>query len=279
MASLISGLLAWLRSLLWSKHLEVTIVGLQASGKTSLVNVLGNGQWSEEVVPTVSFNLRQIRKGNVTMKVWDVAERDSLRMEHMGFWLARGRTSQTHSDLADPQRFNSPPGDHDYTRHVLEAGRPRTSFSPKTLRRPPADGTMASHRAGAFPAPASKKPAQSTSQPNPGYQNADRHAGAAQVQINVGKVLRFVVDAADPKSLPTATSELHSLLALPALAGVPLLVLANKNDLPGALVVDDLIRDMRLSEIGGRAVSCYSTSNKTKHNLDIVLEWLTQRAH
>lgn len=35
MASLISGLLAWLRSLLWSKHLEVTIVGLQASGKTS----------------------------------------------------------------------------------------------------------------------------------------------------------------------------------------------------------------------------------------------------
>lgn len=35
--------------------------------------MLGNGQWSEEVVPTVAFNLRQVRKGNVTMKVWDVA--------------------------------------------------------------------------------------------------------------------------------------------------------------------------------------------------------------
>lgn len=94
------------------------------------------------------------------------------------------------------------------------------------------------------------------------------------------------------KSLPTATSELHALLSLPGLAGVPLLVLANKNDLDGALSVDDMIREMRLAQIGGRVVSvstlwgvleadpqCYSTSNKTKHNLDIVLEWLTQRAH
>lgn len=24
-------------------------------------------------MPTVAFNLRQVRKGNVTMKVWDVA--------------------------------------------------------------------------------------------------------------------------------------------------------------------------------------------------------------
>lgn len=38
-----------------------------------LVNVLGSDQWSEDVVPTVAFNLRQIRKGNVIMKVWDVA--------------------------------------------------------------------------------------------------------------------------------------------------------------------------------------------------------------
>ena len=40
-----------------------------------LVNVLGSDQWSEDVVPTVAFNLRQVRKGNVTMKVWDVAVR------------------------------------------------------------------------------------------------------------------------------------------------------------------------------------------------------------
>lgn len=30
-------------------------------------------QWSEDVVPTVAFNFRKVRKGNVTMKIWDVA--------------------------------------------------------------------------------------------------------------------------------------------------------------------------------------------------------------
>lgn len=30
-------------------------------------------QWSEDVVPTVAFNFKKIRKGSVTMKIWDVA--------------------------------------------------------------------------------------------------------------------------------------------------------------------------------------------------------------
>ena len=34
-------------------------------------------QWSEDVVPTVAFNFRKIRKGNVTMKIWDVAGHSS----------------------------------------------------------------------------------------------------------------------------------------------------------------------------------------------------------
>jgi ADP-ribosylation factor-like protein 8 len=62
----------------------------KASGKTSFVNVVTSGQvsavarnrprlsltlvqWSEDVVPTVAFNFRKIRKGSVTMKIWDVA--------------------------------------------------------------------------------------------------------------------------------------------------------------------------------------------------------------
>ncbi|KAI5455229.1 hypothetical protein QFC20_004629 [Naganishia adeliensis] len=182
MAYLFSNLLNWLRGLFFAKHLEVTIVGLQASGKTSLVNVLGANQFSEDVVPTVAFNLRQVRKGNVVMKIWDVAGQPKFR----NMW--------------------------------------------------------------------------------------DRYARGADAIL-------FVVDAADKASIPTAASELQSLLAVPALAGVPLLVLANKNDLPGALGVDDLISEMSLDKIQNRPVSCYSTSNKTKHNLDIVLAWLSQRAH
>nr|ODN98817.1 arf/Sar family protein [Cryptococcus depauperatus CBS 7855] len=159
MPSIITGLYNWLRSLFFAKHLEVTIVGLQCStDMTSLVNVLGSNQWSEDVVPTVAFNLRQVRKGNVTMKVWDVAGQPKFR----GMW--------------------------------------------------------------------------------------DRYCRGADAII-------YVVDAADHKSIPTATSELHALLSISALASVPLLVLANKNDLPKAMGVDELIREMRLGEIGSRVVS------------------------
>jgi ADP-ribosylation factor-like protein 8 len=30
-------------------------------------------KWSEDVVPTVAFNFRKVRKGNIVLKIWDVA--------------------------------------------------------------------------------------------------------------------------------------------------------------------------------------------------------------
>lgn len=42
----------------------------------------------------------------------------------------------------------------------------------------------------------------------------------------------------------TATDELHALLERPQLAGVPLLVLATKNDVPGSAGVDEVIRTL-----------------------------------
>jgi hypothetical protein len=43
-----------------------------------------------------------------------------------------------------------------------------------------------------------------------------------------------------------ARSELHDLLAKPSLAGIPLLVLGNKNDLPDALGTPELIERLDL---------------------------------
>ena len=37
------------------------------------IPIIFNIQWSEEVVPTIAFNFRKVRKGNVTLKIWDVA--------------------------------------------------------------------------------------------------------------------------------------------------------------------------------------------------------------
>lgn len=40
---------------------------------------------------------------------------------------------------------------------------------------------------------------------------------------------RYVVDSADPDSIAVSKTELHELLAKPALEGIPVLVLGNKN--------------------------------------------------
>ncbi|KAI6035813.1 Arl8a protein [Pisolithus marmoratus] len=74
-----SSVVAWLSSILFAKAAEIAVVGLQASGKTSFVNVISSGQWSEDVVPTVAFNYRKVRKGAVTLKIWDVAGQPKFR--------------------------------------------------------------------------------------------------------------------------------------------------------------------------------------------------------
>ncbi|KAL0960661.1 hypothetical protein HGRIS_005691 [Hohenbuehelia grisea] len=79
MANFFSYLFQWFSGLFFSKAAEIAVVGLQASGKTSFVNVIGSGQWSEDVVPTVAFNFRKVRKGNVTLKIWDVAGQPKFR--------------------------------------------------------------------------------------------------------------------------------------------------------------------------------------------------------
>ncbi|XP_042338229.1 ADP-ribosylation factor-like protein 8A [Plectropomus leopardus] len=69
MIALINKLLDWFKALFWKEEMELTLVGLQYSGKTTFVNVIASGQFSEDMIPTVGFNMRKITKGNVTIKV------------------------------------------------------------------------------------------------------------------------------------------------------------------------------------------------------------------
>lgn len=105
MMSIINKILDWFKSLFWKEEMELTLVGLQYSGKTTFVNVIAvsnatpklifffgfrfavviddntmtsifvsvlslsqSGQFSEDMIPTVGFNMRKITKGNVTIK-------------------------------------------------------------------------------------------------------------------------------------------------------------------------------------------------------------------
>jgi ADP-ribosylation factor-like protein 8 len=55
---------------------------------------------------------------------------------------------------------------------------------------------------------------------------------------------RYVVDSADMERIPESKEELFELLERPVLAGIPLLVLGNKNDLREAISVEKLIDEM-----------------------------------
>ncbi|RYR11230.1 hypothetical protein Ahy_B05g079696 isoform C [Arachis hypogaea] len=66
-------------SQLATQEMELSLIGLQNAGKTSLVNVVATGGYSEDMIPTVGFNMRKVTKGNVTIKLWDLGGQPRFR--------------------------------------------------------------------------------------------------------------------------------------------------------------------------------------------------------
>ncbi|KKA30810.1 hypothetical protein TD95_003671 [Thielaviopsis punctulata] len=157
--------------------MDVTLVGLQNAGKTSLLRVLAGGEFTIDTIPTVGFNLKRLKRGHVTMKCWDIGGQPRFRT----MWER-------------------------YCRDV--------------------------------------------------------------------NAIVYIVDIADIAQMQLARDELHSLMQQPTLAGIPLLVLGNKSDLPERITVDQLIEEMQLVQITNREVSCYGISVKEETNLEAVIEWL-----
>ncbi|XP_003748085.1 ADP-ribosylation factor-like protein 8B-A [Galendromus occidentalis] len=177
----VNKLLDWIKSLFWKEEMELTLVGLQYSGKTTFVNVISSEKFSEDMIPTVGFNMRKITKGNVTIKMWDIGGQPRFR----SMWER-------------------------YCRGV--------------------------------------------------------------------NAIVYMVDAADKEKIEPARNELHTLLDKPQLAGIPVLVLGNKRDLPEALDEKAIIDQMNLGAIQDREICCFSISCKEKENIDITLQWLIGHA-
>ncbi|OVA09382.1 Small GTPase superfamily [Macleaya cordata] len=68
-----------LASLFFKQEMELSLIGLQNAGKTSLVNVVATGGYSEDMIPTIGFNMRKVTKGNVTIKLWDLGGQPRFR--------------------------------------------------------------------------------------------------------------------------------------------------------------------------------------------------------
>lgn len=158
--------------------MELTILGLQNAGKTTLVNLISTGSFSDDRIPTVGFNMRRVQKGGVTLKMWD---------------------------LGGQARF-------------------RTMW--------------------------------------------ERYCRGVSAVV-------FVIDAADEDRFDTVRVELQDILSRPALDGIPVLVLANKRDLPGAVKdTMELVDIFGLKDVENHEISVYSISAKDSINIDITLQWL-----
>ncbi|XP_046584622.1 ADP-ribosylation factor-like isoform X1 [Haliotis rubra] len=64
--------------------------------------------------------------------------------------------------------------------------------------------------------------------------------------------LIYVVDSADRLRMKEARSELHVICSSPEMAGVPVVVIANKQDLPGALKPPEVAEELDISDLKNR---------------------------
>lgn len=86
--------------------------------------------------------------------------------------------------------------------------------------------------------------------------------------------LVWVVDSADRRRLEDCKSELHSLLVEERLAGATLLVLANKQDLPGSLTSEEIKDVLELDAIKTHHWHLYPCSAMTGQNLLLGIDWI-----
>ena len=75
---IMGGVLSRLRGLFFARNLELVIVGLANSGKTTFANYIAHGAFIEEG-PTVGLNVKVVRKGGTTIKCWDLVSEQRQR--------------------------------------------------------------------------------------------------------------------------------------------------------------------------------------------------------
>lgn len=87
----------------------------------------------------------------------------------------------------------------------------------------------------------------------------------------------FVVDSNDPERFGEAKQALHNVLQDDVLNGVPLLVFANKHDLPQAQSVSEVCKSLNLNSITGRKWYCQTSCAVNGDGLYDGLDWLSEQ--
>ena len=71
----------WLKNLFFSKEMEITLIGLESAGKTTLLKAITDGKHQDmkDTIPTIGLNTRKVKKGGVTLKLWDMGGQSRFR--------------------------------------------------------------------------------------------------------------------------------------------------------------------------------------------------------
>ncbi|OJJ60026.1 hypothetical protein ASPSYDRAFT_149943 [Aspergillus sydowii CBS 593.65] len=79
MAGIFRTIYDWLLRMFWATEMDVTMIGLQNAGKSSLLRVLAGGEFTVDSIPTIGFNTKRVQKGHVTLKCWDLGGQPRFR--------------------------------------------------------------------------------------------------------------------------------------------------------------------------------------------------------
>lgn len=62
----------WFKRTFFNRELQCCLVGLGGAGKTTLTNALVGDPDHDNTIPTIGFNVRNVRKGRVDLHLWDL---------------------------------------------------------------------------------------------------------------------------------------------------------------------------------------------------------------
>ncbi|KAF3590425.1 hypothetical protein DY000_02026391 [Brassica cretica] len=281
--------------------MELSLIGLQNAGKTSLVNVVATGGYSEDMIPTVGFNMRKVTKGNVTIKLWDLGGQPRFRSMWERYCRAVSAIVYV-VDAADPDNLSVSISElHDLLSKTSLNGIPLLILGNK-IDKPGALSKEALTHEMELQSLTDREVCcfmisckNSTNIDQVGFNMRKVTKGNVTIKLwDLGGQPRFrsmwerycravsaivyVVDAADPDNLSVSISELHDLLSKTSLNGIPLLILGNKIDKPGALSKEALTHEMELQSLTDREVCCFMISCKNSTNIDQVIDWLVKHS-
>ena len=233
--------------------MDITMIGLQNAGKTSLLRVLAVSHphlppLHHRRTHTDSSAMRRAASSPSSMLLPHVV-RGPFTFSHIAIAIKLKRGS-----AIPPTLLRNPPKEFPLTLILPRSSIPTVGFNMKRVQK--GHVTLKCWDLGGQP----------------------RFRSMWERYCRGVNAIVFIVDSADTDALPVAKEELHMLLEKPVLEGIPLLVLGNKSDLDEKLSVDELIDALDLKSISHREVSCYGISAKEETNLDAVLQWLVARA-